>query len=765
MSETYIVTAKTIDEAMAEANRKYSVPGKDVSFTILEMPKKGFLGFGAKDAKVQVTVSDEETISLDSIVAEMKGYKQKTAGGRYGDDTVSERRERANRGERPERGERESNGRSGDRVQSHMTQNPSRNMSRGQSQLQEQNQRKPRPAQGEPKSDRAEAQKPNAPKTDNPRQAKTDAPKQTAPRADMPKSDAPKTESAKPRTDRKPDENKPAREEKPVRTEQKPVRKQEKQENTVKDDAAPKPKQEQKPAPRMENPVEKKVEPKQESKAAPKSEVKAEPKAAPKSEVKAETQASPKSEAKAETQVAPKSEVKAETQVAPKSEVKSAQAKPVHTSVVREVNIISNVPLEAPDTTETKKYTPKTVEAKRDPNKKSVVREVNILSDIPASDPNASPFRSVPGWDKKKEEKTVAEEAVVVDVTPAEIAEDAADTLPVSEILAEEKIAAAAAVDAEDTADTVVADDTEADDADDTGAGDMDAGDIVAGDTVAGDIVAKFTRHTDEEALSMDDLLGALPENVREPDRKKVGVTEAEMAAALDFVNTLLRDMQIDATCTPVACPEGVEYEIAGDACLYPAVEITGEGSGILIGHHGETLDAIQCLLNLASIRKSDHETGADYVKISLDIENYRAKREETLRSLARRMAARAVKYKRNVFLEPMNAYERRIIHSELQNVENVSTHSVGTDKNRKIIITYEGPDKRPAQQNGGARKRRPEAEGDEENRSRRVRKPGGAGERKDRPRPPKPQKLPIENLPDFLANPADEPIEHLREN
>ena len=737
MSETYIVTAKTIDEAMAEANRKYSVPGKDVSFTILEMPKKGFLGFGAKDAKVQVTVSDEETISLDSIVAEMKGYKQKTAGGRYGDDTVSERRERANRGERPERGERESNGRSGDRVQSHMTQNPSRNMGRGQSQPQEQNQRKPRPAQGEPKSDGAEAQKPNAPKTENPRQARNDAPKQTAPRADMPKSDAPKTESAKPRTDRKPDENKPAREEKPVLTEQKPVRKQE---NAVKDDAAPKPKQEQKPAPRTENPVEKKAETKQE------------PKAAPKSEEKAETQAAPKSETKAETQVAPKSETKQE----PKAEPKPAQAKPVHTSVVCEVNIISNVPLEAPDTTETKKYTPKTVEAKRDPNKKSVVREVNILSDIPASDPNASPFRSVPGWDKKKEEKTVAEEAAaVVDVTPAAIAEDAADTLPVSEILAEEKIAAAAAVDAEDTADTVVADDTEADDADDTGAGDM----------VAGDMVTTFTRHTDEEALSMDDLLGALPENVREPDRKKVGVTEAEMAAALDFVNTLLRDMQIDATCTPVACPEGVEYEIAGDACLYPAVEITGEGSGILIGHHGETLDAIQCLLNLASIRKSDHETGADYVKISLDIENYRAKREETLRSLARRMAARAVKYKRNVFLEPMNAYERRIIHSELQNVENVSTHSVGTDKNRKIIITYEGPDKRPVQQNGGARKRRPEAEGDEENRSRRGRKPGGAGDRKDRPRPPKPQKLPIENLPDFLANPADEPIEHLREN
>ena len=110
----------------------------------------------------------------------------------------------------------------------------------------------------------------------------------------------------------------------------------------------------------------------------------------------------------------------------------------------------------------------------------------------------------------------------------------------------------------------------------------------------------------------MDELLGALPENVREPDRKKVGVTAAEMNAAVDFVNTLLRDMQIDAVCAPVACPEGEEYEIVGEADRYPAVEITGSGSGILIGHHGETLDAIQCLLNLASIRKSDHEAGAD---------------------------------------------------------------------------------------------------------------------------------------------------------
>ncbi len=737
MSETYIVTAKTVEEAMAEANRKYSVPGKDVSFTILEMPKKGFLGFGAKDAKVQVTVTDEETISLDSIVAEMKGYKQKTAGGRYGDDTVSERRER------PERGER------GERQQAPMTQNPSRNMGRGQENAlkpQEQNQRRQRPAQaqGEQKADRTGADAPkqnSAPRNENPRQnaPKSETPNQSAAqnRNNAPKQNAPRAESAKPRNDRTSDENKTAREEKPVRTEQKPAQKPERQENAVKSESAPKPKQEQKPAPKPENPGEKKAEPKVEAKAEPKSETKVEPKAEPKSASKAETKVEPKTEPKSETKVEPK----------------AAQTKPVHTSVVREVNIISNVQLEAPDTTETKKYTPKTVEAKRDPNKKTVVREVNILSDIPASDPNASPFRTVPGWGKKEEPKEEAKKVVeaIAEEIPAVIAEDAADTLPVSEILAEEKITENAAA-ADNSAEEAAADEI--------------AGDEDTDDTVAGDDVTRFTRHTDEETLSMDELLGALPENVREPDRKKVGVTEAEMAAALDFVNTLLRDMQIDATCTSVACPDGEEYEISGDASLYPAVEITGNGSGILIGHHGETLDAIQCLLNLASIRKSDHETGADYVKISLDIENYRAKREETLRSLARRMAARAVKYKRNVFLEPMNAYERRIIHSELQNVEFVSTHSVGTDKNRKIIITYEGPDKRPVG-NGEQKRRRPEGDGsvNGENRTRRNRKPGAAGDRKDRPRPQKPQKLPIESLPDFLANPTDEPIEHLREN
>lgn len=583
------------------------------------------------------------------------------------------------------------------------------------------------------------------------------------------------------RNERRPDENKAVRPE----NGQKNVQKTERRENPVKAEprvegkprteeksapaadtrvsAKPETKPEAKPETKPETKPEAKVEIKPETKPEAKAEIKPEVKAEIKPEVKVESKPEGKVESKPESKSEVKPEVKPEAKAEQKSAFKTGDrgGKPTHTSVVREVNIISGVPLEEPDTTETKKYTPKTVEKKRDTHQKTVVREVNILSDIPAADPNASPFRTAPGWDKKAEKKaeTVPEtvdtaaaraesvaEAVELPIAAA-VAEDIADALPTVEIAAASMEASAA----------------------------ENAGE--AGE--AGDAETKFSRHTDDESLSMDELLGALPENVREPDRKKVGVTAAEMNAAVDFVNTLLRDMQIDAVCAPVACPEGEEYEIVGEADRYPAVEITGSGSGILIGHHGETLDAIQCLLNLASIRKSDHEAGADYVKIALDIENYRAKREETLRALAKRMAARAVKYKRNVFLEPMNAYERRIIHSELQGVPFVSTHSVGTDKNRKIIITYEGPDKKPMG-SGAPKKRRPNAPADsnpqaasnpraagEENveRSRRNRKPGGAGEKKDRPRPPKPQKLPIESLPDFLANPTEEPIEHLREN
>lgn len=237
--------------------------------------------------------------------------------------------------------------------------------------------------------------------------------------------------------------------------------------------------------------------------------------------------------------------------------------------------------------------------------------------------------------------------------------------------------------------------------------------------------------------------------------RLREGVTQAEMDYALDFANTLLENMKLDAKAVP-ADANGDEYIINGEANVYPRINIIGADTGILIGHHGETLDAIQYLVNLSALRKSKQKDG-DYVKIVVDIEGYREKREETLRTLARRMAARAVKYKRNVFLEPMNAYERRIIHSELQSFENVSTHSVGADKDRKIIITYEGPDKRERPD----RRRQPAdvsaTETVDESAVETVEDSAQAFIRnEEKRRPKKPVKLPIDKLTDLLESRED---------
>ena len=147
---------------------------------------------------------------------------------------------------------------------------------------------------------------------------------------------------------------------------------------------------------------------------------------------------------------------------------------------------------------------------------------------------------------------------------------------------------------------------------------------------------------------------------------------------AIAFVKQLVSDMGLQVN---------VEMkESDGEGKL---IDITGEGAGVLIGHHGETLDGIQYLANLAANKKIDGEK-RDYVKITVDAEGYRAKREETLRALARRMAEKVLKYKKSVMLEPMNPYERRIIHSEIQNIDGVSTNSIGSENNRKIVIYLE---------------------------------------------------------------------------
>ncbi len=160
----------------------------------------------------------------------------------------------------------------------------------------------------------------------------------------------------------------------------------------------------------------------------------------------------------------------------------------------------------------------------------------------------------------------------------------------------------------------------------------------------------------------------------------KVTYTVEDENPALDFVKMIVSSLELDAKVSHTTGDEG-ELKIS----------IDGEEAGGLIGHHGETLDAIQYLANLAA-GKHEKETGerGTFKRISVDAENYRTKREETLRGVARRMAARVLKYKRSVTLEPMNPYERRIIHSEIQNIDGVNTHSVGVDAERRIVIALD---------------------------------------------------------------------------
>lgn len=159
------------------------------------------------------------------------------------------------------------------------------------------------------------------------------------------------------------------------------------------------------------------------------------------------------------------------------------------------------------------------------------------------------------------------------------------------------------------------------------------------------------------------------------PAKISASYTPSGADVALSFVKTVVADMGIEAT---VTMTDGDNDD--------KLINIEGEGSGVLIGHHGETLDSIQYLANLAANKKEDG-VKREHVRITLDAEGYRAKREEALRALARRMADKVLRYKKSVMLEPMNPYERRIIHSEVQGIEGVATNSIGSENNRKVVM------------------------------------------------------------------------------
>ena len=169
--------------------------------------------------------------------------------------------------------------------------------------------------------------------------------------------------------------------------------------------------------------------------------------------------------------------------------------------------------------------------------------------------------------------------------------------------------------------------------------------------------------------------------NAKEEKSEPVSVKEKELLAKVEdetiryveqFVKDTLKAMDMDVEITS---------SIDKDGALY--VDMKGENMGILIGKRGQTLDSLQYLANRVA---NKHQSG--YVRVKLDTENYRARREETLKHLSKNIAHKVKRNRRPVILEPMNPYERRIIHSTLQSDPYVTTHSEGEEPYRKVVVT-----------------------------------------------------------------------------
>ena len=140
------------------------------------------------------------------------------------------------------------------------------------------------------------------------------------------------------------------------------------------------------------------------------------------------------------------------------------------------------------------------------------------------------------------------------------------------------------------------------------------------------------------------------------------------------FLSGLLKQMEVEAE-VQVYLPEKGRYKVL----------LVGDNLGALIGRRGETLDAVQQLTSY-----SVNRTGGSRVRIQLDAENYRDRREKSLQHLANKVAAKVVKYRHSVTLEPMNAYERHVIHTALQDVPGVTTYSTGVEPSRRVIVAYD---------------------------------------------------------------------------
>ena len=163
-------------------------------------------------------------------------------------------------------------------------------------------------------------------------------------------------------------------------------------------------------------------------------------------------------------------------------------------------------------------------------------------------------------------------------------------------------------------------------------------------------------------------------QTVKAPEDLGEEVDDERAQEIRKFLSGLLQQMEVQAE-VKVYLPEKGRYKVF----------LEGQGLGTIIGRRGETLDAIQQLTNYAV--NSGREKR---IRVHVDAENYRAKREQSLESLARKVAAKVTRYRRSVTLEPMNAYERHVIHAALQDVPGVNTYSIGSEPNRRVVVSYD---------------------------------------------------------------------------
>ena len=186
---------------------------------------------------------------------------------------------------------------------------------------------------------------------------------------------------------------------------------------------------------------------------------------------------------------------------------------------------------------------------------------------------------------------------------------------------------------------------------------------------------------------------------------------EGKARAAADYLRSVLSAMDIQAEITAAFPENGVILRLAG------------EGLGVIIGRRGETLDALQYLCGLVANRQE-----GDYLRVTIDSGNYRQKRERTLEQLAKKLSGNVVRFGRPATLEPMNPYERRIIHSTVSKLEGVTSASIGEEPNRRVVISPTNP--RPVQPNRGKGGRGGRPGGRDGGRDRRENRGGSRGGR-----------------------------------